>query len=331
MKREPVPPSNERDKWLKRLMPRATTAAGPCLDTETFAAWADGALGGKALAAAEQHVSECSRCLAMAAAMQRTMPEPAQPASERRALWRWIVPLTAAATAVAIWIAVPQLHSPRPERALTRNAVQERESVVLPPADAPTPPPAAPPAGASVRAPEASPAPKPASEQGLRQGMSMGSPDTRNDADEERFRKEADLKRDENVPASPAELHESVAIPQSPDPTAKAETPAPAPPAAVDTLADSVASLRSTAKIVVIEAATPDRRIRWRVTGGTTIERTTDAGQTWIKTSSPAPAVVSITDVDARRATVTVSDGRTFTTADGGATWAVQEKPAAPF
>jgi photosystem II stability/assembly factor-like uncharacterized protein len=51
-----------------------------------------------------------------------------------------------------------------------------------------------------------------------------------------------------------------------------------------------------------------------------------------VKTTSPPAPVVGIRDVDAMRATVTTSDGRTLSTTDGGATWApVQEKPAAPF
>ena len=88
MKREPV--ASQRDTWLERLMrrpaahrsvaqgygPANSTPGSGCLDADTLAAWADGALQGKELAAAELHASQCSRCLAVLAAIERTAPPP---------------------------------------------------------------------------------------------------------------------------------------------------------------------------------------------------------------------------------------------------------------
>jgi photosystem II stability/assembly factor-like uncharacterized protein len=72
--------------------------------------------------------------------------------------------------------------------------------------------------------------------------------------------------------------------------------------------------------------------IRWRIVGGKDVERSTDGGLTWMQTAAPPDRPVSIREVEELRATVTTADGRTFSTIDGGATWApVQEEPAAPF
>jgi photosystem II stability/assembly factor-like uncharacterized protein len=84
----------------------------------------------------------------------------------------------------------------------------------------------------------------------------------------------------------------------------------------------------------IIEGVSPgDPLIRWRVRSGTDVERSTDGGKTWSAPSSKAPAPISaIRVVDAFAASVTTSDGRSFSTTDGGATWVpVQEEPAAPF
>ena len=57
------------DRLLKRsLTPTDAVAAGPCLDAETLAAWADGAISGAKAEAIERHLSDCARCQAMLAA-----------------------------------------------------------------------------------------------------------------------------------------------------------------------------------------------------------------------------------------------------------------------
>src|SRR5262249_58698991 len=69
----------DRDAMIDRLLAgRATRSSGnstdACLDADTLAAWADGALDAGALAAAEAHAADCARCQAMLAAMARTAP-----------------------------------------------------------------------------------------------------------------------------------------------------------------------------------------------------------------------------------------------------------------
>ncbi len=75
MKREPMGNEREQDSWLgTTLRQTPATASEACLDAETLAAWADGGLSAKAAAAVELHASNCSRCTAVLAAMERSAP-----------------------------------------------------------------------------------------------------------------------------------------------------------------------------------------------------------------------------------------------------------------
>jgi photosystem II stability/assembly factor-like uncharacterized protein len=112
---------------------------------------------------------------------------------------------------------------------------------------------------------------------------------------------------------------------------------------------------------LAVEFASPDRTVRWRITGGV-VQRSTSRATTWetVPTgvtatltagAAPTPDVcwlvgaggvvlastngvvwrrvpfpepvnlVAVLAFDARAAVVTASDGRVFRTADGGATW----------
>ena len=85
-----------------------------CLDAETLAAWMDGGLTGAALEDVRAHVADCERCQALVGAMGATRT--AIPATEpQRAPRRWLiwgVPLAAATTAIAIWVAIPEQRQP---------------------------------------------------------------------------------------------------------------------------------------------------------------------------------------------------------------------------
>ena len=303
----------DQDKWLERLVarpvadgrrsaPSEPTAA--CLDAGLLAAWADGSLRGEQRAAAELHASQCSRCLALVAALQRTMPA-TEPTRTRGALWRWWAPLAAAATAVAIWVAVPQQ---RQQQQQSKPVERGAESI------APVPVPA-PPAAPSVREETTPP-------------RSVAEPSARADAQQRQSRDRIELKAERGAAAA----SETAAAPSQPGAPSSPAAVAPA-PAANDRLADApAAARRSMNKVDAIEAAGTDPLVRWRVVSGTDVERSTDGGQTWIKTANPRGRIVSIRDVDALRATVTTADGSVFATEDGGVVWTpVQEKPPAPF
>jgi hypothetical protein len=80
--------------------------------------------------------------------------------------------------------------------------------------------------------------------------------------------------------------------------------------------------------------SSPARDVCWLVGRGGVVVLSID-GKTWTRRPFPEPvdlALVSATDT--KTATVTTSDGRRFSTTDGGATWSrtpPQEFPAAPF
>ncbi len=302
MKREPVTSERDQDKWLHRLLrqrsatQQAVAPTSACLDADLLAAWADGALDAKAQAAAEVHVAACPRCLALLAAIERTAPVVAAEPHPRRLWLRWLVPLTAAATAVAIWIAIPQ-------RQVTPVA---REA-----APAPVVPSAAPPVEASQSGtvPQEGP------------GARVDDLQAQN-----RVAREERALADKVEVAESARERDSAAADQSTFAT-PASPSAPAPPASASV------QRKALNKEAVTDAVSPDSPlVRWRVLSGTEVERSTDGGKTWTRTSKPPAPISSIRVVDTLTATVTTPDGRSFSTTDGGATWApVQEKPPAPF
>ena len=108
--------SRERDRSVERLLrqslqtPRNGGVTDSCLDAETVAAWTDGGLSGAALEMAQSHVADCARCQSLIGAMARTSAALSPPETERatRRWLGWLVPLTAAAAAIALWVAVPR-------------------------------------------------------------------------------------------------------------------------------------------------------------------------------------------------------------------------------
>ena len=105
-----------RDQSVERLLKESfrtsarTPQPGSCLDAETLAAWIDGSLAGGQLTAASEHLADCVDCQATLAAFARTTsPEAVPEPWWRRSLSaRWLVPVAATATVIAIWVAVPR-------------------------------------------------------------------------------------------------------------------------------------------------------------------------------------------------------------------------------
>jgi hypothetical protein len=74
-------------------------------------------------------------------------------------------------------------------------------------------------------------------------------------------------------------------------------------------------------KLLLVAGMAPSEKVCWLVGNDGAVLRTTD-GFTWKKLAAPAAVnLVGVTAQDALRASVTASDGRTFSTEDGGKTW----------
>ena len=125
----PVPDRDQSiEQMLRRVMSDAVPPQGECLDGETIAAWSEGHLRAAEASAVEQHVAGCARCRALMASFVQTTP--AQPVAE--SLWRrwhlgWVVPLATAATAAAIWVALPDSGARQLAPKQETNAVAQDE------------------------------------------------------------------------------------------------------------------------------------------------------------------------------------------------------------
>ena len=323
MKKEPMGSEREQNSWLETTL-RQSQAPGSdsCPDAETLAAWADGGLSAQAAAAVELHASTCSHCIAVLAAIERGAPAPAAPAWTPARVFRWLVPLTAAATAVAIWIAVPDRQIATFEPAPAHDSAAINPGTPNPEPGTPNPEPGA--RNLELETPRAFTQPAPSAR--------VDNPEV-----------------DVQPPLRDDMRRESAA------PEAFGAAPAPpraaAPPSvSIDALAQNAATAATAQRsalagkaVVTSESISPlNELFRWRIIGHMSIERSIDGGKTWTKTI-PVPGVVpadpnaltirgirAISDVSA---TATTSDGRDFYTSNGGLSWIppVQEKSAAPF
>jgi hypothetical protein len=325
------------------------------LDAETVAAWMDGGLDATSLAAAEAHASNCDRCQALLATVAKTIPE--RETKSVFHLWKWwLAPIAATAAAVTLWIVVPQ-DPMRPASVAPDTELAQKASEPAPSAQS-VPPPAA---VAEAPAKPVSPAPADARFAGSRRNVPASRSDEAKAVESGAKLADAQANTPERTPPRDrqekreANLERAAAAPAEPS---SALPSAPAAAAADNTLG-AVAQLRKQTSRV--EFVSPDPRFRWRVTGNTiehtqdggrdwipvrlTVNELVTAG------SAPAPLVcwvvgrrglvllatdgtnftplpfpervdlTSITAADARRATVTTADGRTFHTENSGRNW----------
>jgi Putative zinc-finger len=127
-------PNQDRDQSVEQWLRKTPAPAAPgdlCLDADTLAAWAEGALAGAERASAEAHASTCARCQAMLAVMIRTMP--VQETSTGSSIRKWLMmlsPAMAAAAAIALWFAVDQRLPPVPSAVDSLSKSQARNEHV---------------------------------------------------------------------------------------------------------------------------------------------------------------------------------------------------------
>jgi hypothetical protein len=362
MKREPLGNEREQNSWLgimRRGSPAAPTEA--CLDAETLAAWADGGLSVKELAAVELHASSCARCMAVLATMARTAPAAsATHAWTPARVFRWLVPLTAAATAVAIWVAVPDRAitpvQPAPAHDMSASSEPgtpnlERATPNLEPGTR-NPEPAT---GSSFRV---SPEPRTGNPAlGTRNlepraELRADAPSVRQEElqlrDEFRRERVAPSEAQDAAAAAPAAAApEAAAPPAAAPPTAAAPTAAAEPQSPfaseiqIETLTETTQSVARRIAVSTDSISPSNPQVRWRIVDAMFVERSTNGGKTWTRTASvpgtptnkaPAVGIVAIRAVDANRAVVGTSDGAQFYTTNAGRSWTrVQENSVAPF
>src|SRR5262245_14080545 len=329
-----------RDRAVDALLrgqmgPRAAgEPSDQCLDADTLAAWIDGDLKGADVAAAEAHVSSCARCQSMIAALVRATPAAARTVPWWRRGWviGSLVPLTAGAMAIAIWIATPGVtRAPQPMRADTR--VQQQAGV--PPGE---------------RAAASGPAP--AVEAEKRVAIAPQQPAALADRNSAVNRLEAPEAADARArdaaaqkeiaaplaaraePAAPPPAAAPTAPPPAAAPTAanassqgagvSAAAAAPLPPIAAPEAArqafgarNAIVSDQALARhsVTPVVVASPNPSIRWRIGAAGSIERSGNGGTTWSAASSgvtedltagaaPSPVVCWIVG---RRGTVLLS------------------------
>ena len=325
-------------RMLRETLGEGLTSSTPgdaCVDGETLAAWVERSLPAERARLVEAHLSECARCQSLMAAFVRTAPMPVPlPSFWERWRLRWLVPIGAAATAVAIWVALPT------DRGTVPTALQEADAPLESLAQLPaTPPPADPDGGPSAAAKNAA-----ADRVGQVGGDSNANALARRSPEREARAETSDQR------IAGGSLAETVAV-----------APA-APPAAAGRNEATVLQARAPLQIV---SPSPDSR--WRIVAGTTIERSTTGGRAWEAAvitpatqvtagsspgalvcwlvgptgairlttdgvqfrSVPFPERVDLVGVRATSATmavVTAVDGRAFRTEDQGVTWS----PVAP-
>jgi hypothetical protein len=391
-----VATNDQRDRAVERLLSRrsgSAPAASACIDGETLAAWSERTLPAGRASLVEAHLADCADCQMMFAAFARTGSVAAAPVP----LWtrwrlRWLVPLATAATAVAIWIAVPGSgEDVRPPLQEPAKPSAQGEAAPVAPSSADAAPV---PGGASplpqrdaeqFRVSEAKPEaevmrdkPPEIASRDLGSGLLDAARDRREEA--ARASSPAAVVHPLEVePPAPGVAAQSAARADRPQLPAEAEPglskAAHAPAAALPPVAalpppgapaDRVQFGRQSGSLAdaAMRAAwnSPDGGIRWRVTGSGLVERAGSADSGWervelaagldiVTGAAPSGSVcwlvgrrgavlrstgngsfervafredvdlVAVTAADGRKATVTGSDGRTFATEDGGASW----------
>ena len=321
MKREPMGNEREPDSWLGTTLRQAPAPASEtCLDAETLAAWADGGLSANAAAVVELHASSCSRCTAVLGAMERSAP-----AASAKHVWtparvfRWLAPLTAAATAVAIWIAVP-------DRPIT-------QVTPIPAHDLTIPEPGTPNREPGTRNPE--PGTQNLGPQAQERVQSAPGARVEKPAAEEQMQRD-ELRRERAAPQGLSGADSAAAARPTAPPAAAPPAPSSA-AARTDALAETIGATAQrsalNSKVMAADSVSPSNPlIHWRIVASAAIERSTDGGKSWTKTNAPASIIIEIRAVDGDRAVARSSDSAEFYTTNGGLSWTrVQEKFAAPF
>ena len=271
------------DKALKQALGARTDvpASDACLDAETLAAWIDDGLDPASIAQAEAHVSSCARCQALVGGMARGAPEVPVSGHLRSSFWRWWLAPVAAAAAATLVWMVV------PDARYTAPPTPPTAEVAQAPSERFVNEPQSP-------APLSAPPP------------AAVSPRPTEDA----LRRETAAAVEARKNLDPTVSTEAAA--RSAKPTTDAQEQRAAPAQSPTFRADLTAAR---------DVASPDPRVRWRISAGGVVDYTADDGRTWeraatdvpteiVAGSSPAPQVCWL--VGQRGLVLVSTDGRTF-------------------
>ena len=317
------------DRLLRRSLPRHEPKS-PCPDAEALAAFADDGLAEGERQSVEVHIADCHRCQALTAAVMQTGSPGLQALLDSGSAspwWRrpfgfnWLIPATAAAAAVVLWVVVPgQRHSVTEER--------QAEAQVAP---RPTPEPASPPVVETLRSPVGERTDNQARvNETSRPFDSAASADARLAAPAEavvgRVQPQDRLAREERAAAAPTALRaaglravdfEVV----SSDPTFRWRVG----PAGVQRSTDAGSTWTSQEvgpSATWTAGSAPSPSVCWIVGSAGAVWRSVD-GRQWQPVAFPETGdLVAVRALDAETATVELSDGRRLHTTTGGQTWA---------
>ncbi|HET9362514.1 MAG TPA: hypothetical protein VFO58_22345 [Vicinamibacterales bacterium] len=328
---------DDRDRAVDRLLRDSlkaqalTPAPKACVDGETLSAWTSGSLRAERARDVERHLSDCTRCQALLAMFLRSMPEePDVHPFWWRARLRWFVPLATAATAAAIWLAIPVASPTRPARDQAQQ-LERPEAAATAALDQAAD--QEPPARLAKQEPPARPPEAPSG--------TVAPADVGNRVAEER---QETFSRESRLESSTRALGRQARADAGKE-------------------AAAVAQPRSVTGLEATEIEIPGPGVRWRIRAGRVVERSTSGGAAWdgvvipvgpdaltagsavsstvcwlvgrggtvyitadgvqfVRVAFPEAAdLVAVRAIDERSATVTAADGRSWRTTDRGQSW----------
>ena len=339
--------TNGFDKLLRESL-TADAAAGigaECPDAALVAGWFDGTLSHAERTSVEAHAATCSRCQATIAALVRT-DRPVARAWWRAPAVQWLVPVAVVGGAsLIVWIGVLRTDDAGPLPSATSARFESAARVPAVVDGAAGAQQGSSPGGRAGNA-DAPPKPAPLPAAAAREK----APDSVR-PDREVM---AGVRSDQvvEVPALPVELLKQQAgiaapLPQAPEPIAPPASPASPPAAKADAagaglagqpnVTSSMDATRQFAERAVAQSATPaagrgsgptpliqspDRSVRWRITGQSQVERSVDGGLSWQTQTTGVNAVLIAGMAPSSNVCWLVGwRGVVLKTTDGGQTW----------
>jgi hypothetical protein len=295
-------------------------ASAECFEADILASWVDGGLSAADRAAVEHHASLCARCRSLLALVIQSAPAPAQSNSWGRHVrdWRLLVPLTAGAAAIVLWVAIPNgptqtpAASPAraPESAETFQGRRTEQYRTLPDTKAPE----------VAREERATGAPAP-------NARSLETADSMAVAEKAERSDRVDSLA---AAAPPPAANESVTLLRQADGGSTVVSPDPSirwtlgASGAIKFSTDAGATWEPLSVDVsedLTAGASPSPTVCWVVGRAGSILKTVD-GRRFQKMAFPERVdLTAISATDATTAVVTTADKRSFRTTDGGRTW----------